>query len=300
MKVISKFAIVLAVGALVAAGSSNVFATCALPGSSFTSQYFDAPAGFQDVSQAQGKFWGLGQFNPASPGGTDNGLIGPGDGAEPWLRYFGGAGFYVFGDWAGNLYDGCPQDAPNPQPARMALQWTTSDGSDSYFVAICATEDAFGAFPVADIPSAPMVRVPKPVIHASSRAGTTTNLTVGTEPLSGGVYNTGGCPLAVTGFKIYTQTVPRNAAAPSGPNSRTTNGWTLLGSSAGADVAGAVNCATDGDVYLLTTLVLDGNVEIGQGSRNSTKVECGPNLATPSGEGNEFRFIRKPKTAKGR
>jgi len=298
MKVISKFAIVLAVGALVAAGSSNVFATCALPGSGWVSSYFDAPIG-QSLSSAQGKFWGLGQFNPASPGGTDNGLIGPADGVETWLRYVPGAGFYTTGDWSSNLYDGCPQDPPNPQPARMGIEWTTSDGTDSYFVALCAGEDQFGSFPIVDIPGTPMARVPKPVVHASSRAGTTTNLTVGTEPIPA-VQNTNGCTLAVTGFKVYSQTVPRNGAAPSGPNSRTTNGWTLLGTSSGADVAGAVNCATDGDVYLLTTLVLDGNVEISQGSRNSTKVECGPNLATPSGEGNEFRFIRKPKTAKGR
>jgi hypothetical protein len=296
MKVISKFAIVLAMGVLVAAGSSNVFATCALPGSGWVSNYFDAPVG-QSVAEAAGSFWGLGQYNPASPGGTDNGLIGPVD----WLRYIPGAGFYTVGDWSSNLYDGCPQDPPNPQPARFGVQWTTSDGNDSYFAALCAGEDIFGAFPIVDIPGSPMSRVPKPVIHASSRLGTTTNLTVGTEPIPA-VQNTNGCALAVTGFKIYTQTVPRNAPAPTGPASRNPiGGWTLLGQSAGGgDVAGGVNCAVDGDIYLLTTLVLDGNVEIGQGSRNSTKVECGPNLATPSGEGNEFRFIRKPKTAKGR
>jgi len=297
MKVIFKIAIVLTVGVLMTAGLSNVSAFCTVPGTTFTPQYFDAPIG-QDPAATSGRFWGLGNFNPASPGGSDNGNAP----SATWLRYTPGSGFYLAGDWAGDpLYDGCIQDPPNPQPAHMAVEFSTSDGTDSYFVALCSTEDAGGTFgTLQDIPGTAMTRVPKPVVTASSRAGTTTNLTVGLEPLSGGVYNTGGCTLALTGVKVYQQTVPRNAPAPTAPGSRSPGaGWTLLGQGTNS-VAGGVNCATDGDIYLLSTLVFDGNVELGQGSRNSTKVECGPNLATPvvGPDGNEFRFIRKPKAGK--
>lgn len=297
MKVISKIAIVFALGLLVSAGLSNVFATCGVPGTTFTCNYYDAPIG-QDVLATAGTFWGIGQFNPASPGGTDNGLTL----SSSWLRYTPGLGFYLAGDWAGDIYDGCIQDPPNPQPARMGAVWTTSDGTDSYFVALCATEETaggtFGTF--TDIPGTAMTQVPKPRINASSRAGGITSLTVGLEPSVGGVYNTGGCTLAITGFKIYQQTVPRNAPAPSASRNPGA-GWVLLGqgTESTADVAGDVNCAVDSDVYLMSTLLLDGNVELKQGSRNATKVECGPNIAVPEG-GDDFRFIRKPKNAKGR
>ena len=146
---------------------------------------------------------------------------------------------------------------------------------------------------VGDVPGASMVPVPKPRINASSRAGNTTNLTVGHQPLAGGVLNGGGCTLAVTGFKVYQQSVPRNAPAPSSAISRRTNsGWTLLGPAAapGGDVSGQVTCGVDSDVYLMTTVVLDGNVELQQGSSNSLKVQCGPTLANPTDEGNDFRF----------
>lgn len=299
MKVISKIAIVLTVGALASAGMSNVHATCAVPGTTFGSDYFTSPIA-QDPLLATGRFWGIGQFNPASPGGTDSGNALP----QGFVRS-GPGGFYIAGDWSTDaLYDGCIQDPPNPQPAKMAVAWTTSDGSDSYFVALCSDEDASGTFNnMFSIAPGAMSRVPKAVVHASSRAGNTTNLTVGHEPIVGGVFNT-GCALAVTGYKVYQQAVPRDAPAPSSPVSRSpaAGGWTLLGqgTESSADIVGQVTCGTNQDIYLLTTLVLDGNVEIGQGSRNSTRVECGPNLATPSDSSDQFRFIRKPKSSKTR
>jgi hypothetical protein len=294
MKVISKIAIVSVLSLLVAAGANNVLAACGTPGTTFTSNYFDTPVG-QDPAATVGAFWGVGQYDPASPAGHDNGLWA----SSEWLRYTPGAGFYLAGDWSSSaLIDGCIQNPPNPQPARMAVAWTASSGDDSYFVALCSTEDAIGSFgTLVDIPGVPMTQIPKPKVNGSSRAGTTTNLQVGTDPLVGGVYNTGGCTLAVTGFKIYTHTVPRGITPTASRNSNV--GWTLLGSSSGADVSGQVTCAVDSDIYLMSTVVLDGNVELKSGSRNgATKVECGPNLAQPGDD--NFRLIRKPKAGKGR
>ena len=280
----ARIAFATAAGALLSVGAPGARATCGLPGTVFTSSYYDAPIG-QDPDLTKGSFWGLGHFDPAHPGGTDNGDVP----SSTWLYYTQTVGFYLAGDWSMYSYDGCIQDPPNPQPATMAAMWTTSDGNDSYYVAMCAVEDEFGGFnSFVQIPDGPMFRVPKAVIHQISRAPNTVNISVGHQPLAGsGVYRQGGCPLAVTGFKVFQRSVPRNAPAPNGPGSRSPeSGWTLLGEGPeGADVIGQASCEGDTDIYLMIALVLDGNVALQQGSRNSTRVECGPNLATPSGDG---------------
>lgn len=292
MKVISKTAIVFAFGIVMSAALSSVHAICSVAGVTFTSNYFDAPVG-QDPAATVGVFWGKGQYDPSSGVGTDNGTAP----SSTWVRGVRGVGFYLAGEWASDpFYDGCIQDAPNPQPATMAAAWTTSDGATSYFVALCAVEDVAGTFnSLTDIPGFRMTQIPKPVIHSSGSVGTTTTVTAGHAPLPGGVYNTRGCTLGVTGFKIYTQTVPRNAPAPGGTVSRRpSSGWTLLGtaSQASGDVTGQVECAVSSDIYLMMTLVLDGNVELLQGSSNSARVECGPNGLTATGHAAVTAILR--------
>ena len=308
MKVISKIAIVLTVGLLVSAGMSNVYAVCgATQSTTFTSNYFDAPVG-QDPASTRGVFWGIGQYDPLPGVGTDNGLYP----SSEWLRYTPGSGFYIAGEWAGDVrIDNCIQGGANPQPARMGVAWATSDGITTYFTAMCAKEDPntaqFDTF--LQIPGQPMAAVPRPRVTASSRSGNQTTLTACHEPVVGGIFNQpgSGCTLTTNGFRSYYQVVPRNGAAPT--QRPPTGGWILLGT-AGNDAScasGVVTCAVDSDIYLSTTLrfdVFDGvpgsnPVELGLGSANGlTKVECGPNLATPNDD--NFRIIRKPRAGKTR
>lgn len=275
-------------------GSSAVHAMCDLPGYLFTSDYFTAPV-TQELSSVRGVFWEAGKFHPASPAGTDNGTYP----ASEWIRATPGLGFYLAGDWASDpRIDGCIRTPPEPPTGKMNVVWTTSDGIDSYFVALCATADASGTFNgLAAIPGTAMTRLPRAVIRGSSRAGATIILRIALEPFAGGVYHADGCSLAVTSYRVYQRAVSRNAPSPLGRSP--TDGWILAGQAPfGSDFFTEFACGGDSDRYLMATLVLDGNVEVPYGSRNSSNLQCGPTDANPSDEG-DVPFIRRPKSGKG-
>jgi hypothetical protein len=147
-----------------------------------------------------------------------------------------------------------------------------------------------------------MTRVPTARVFSSARPSPNRlMLTVGHDPLAGGVYNAGDCTLAVTGFKVYYAQVPSFSPAPA-TRDPAAGGWTFFGSATtGNHATGEVTCDTTHptDIFLMVTLVLDGNVELERGGPSPFRVECRRIFANPTNEGDP-PLIRKPKGLKGR
>ena len=297
MKLVSSLAVVATVAIVAAAAIQPAGAACL--GTGFIHQYGSdgsegriSSPGLSTVSSFKGSFWALGFGSPAVVPGHDNGtwpssfwLIGPDEAV------------YLEGSWNGDPgIDGCANTPPVPQPGKtvVLIADTNADGSDGYFVAACATKGFAEDYNFQDLnPSGlRLFQIPRPIFVASARAGTALNLTLNHEALAGGV-KPGDCgsPL-IRGYRVYSQAVPRNAAAPA---SRDKAQWTALTaeSAIGANSVASVDCSTDSDVYLATALVFDSGVETLYVSRNSTVVQCGQTLADPPGS---FRILKRPRT----
>jgi len=292
MKVISRIAVVLVAVGVVASLVTPAYAIC-VNASQFNGAYsaLTSPAGTPDIGRVKGNFWSLG--NTAISNGSWP--------ADQWVRIYLGSQYYIAGDWAQDPgIAGCPHDAPAPQPAHMVYTLQDDNGVDSFYTVQCIQEDPQQNFVFTPNGALnPMVPFPKPRITASSRTGTTTNLTVTHQPLdAAGALSDGTCGSLITGFRVYSKTVPRGGPA---PTTRARASWDPQGGTQplGGSVPAATTCAVDSDVYLATSLIFADGVESQIVSADATKVECGPNIATPEG-GDDFRFIRKPKNAKGR
>jgi len=160
-----------------------------------------------------------------------------------------------------------------------------------------------------------MVAIPRPNITGSTRlAGSNdVDLAVSLPALTGGVYSTpgSGCDCSPVGYRVVQSIVPRGTTVPTDRDRAAT--WdddnnagtpevdlysepilTAGGAqpAAGTSLTGSVSVrslcgSSDQDVYLTAQLVFDGSGGPGTEwvaehlSGNSTRVECGPNLADP-------------------
>ncbi len=297
MKLISRLAIVVTAAIVTAAAIQPAGAACTVislihqNGSNGSAGYIESP-GLSSVSSFKGTFWALGFGSPDVVPGHDSGTW-------PTSSWLFGFDFFVYvnGDWSrSQAIDGCASTPPVPQPGKtvVLLADTNANGSNGYFVAACVTKNLAGDYNFQDVhPSGlRLARIPRPIFVASARAGTALNLTLNHEAVVGGV-QPGDCGATlIRGYRVYSQAVPRNAAAPA---SRDKAQWTALTteSAIGANSVASIDCSTDSDVYLATALVFDSGVETLYVSRNSTVVQCGQTLADPPGS---FKLLKRPRT----
>jgi hypothetical protein len=247
-------------------------------------------------------FWAVGTGDPAVGMGDDNGAV---DIIANGGFYFGGytyssyiPGGYlqagnVFSNWQGGV-DGCVEGLNC-----MCVLFSDQDG-DAGFFAISGGQSAAN-FDTSinlggsdgngnNLPIA-LVSIAAPSITGSVRdTGTfNVNLDVGAAAPAGGSYVQDGCNCGPTGFKVLQSIVPRGNMPPS---DRGNAAWTepTLGdgtsaqpvSAFGSTVSIRSSCGTsDTDVYLTTSLQFDSGFGTDVVSGNSSRVECGPNVANP-------------------
>jgi len=292
MKVISRIVIVLSLVGLIA--SLPAGAACALS-STFSSGYISGTVG--DNLQSEGSFWAIGQYDPASLTGHDNGNWQPNEGGDGWLRG-SGDNLYLAGDWAGvqaNPADGCPHIPPNVQPARMAFVVSlpgTTAGTTLYFAG-CAEEDAGGNFGFAGVAAAPIPRV---VVTSSVRSPGQVVVNLAAPVAGGGIADTASCSLGVGTFRVYQRTLGQNDPAPSDQR-RTEGGWTQLGPDNPTSVT--VPCVGDQAIYLAYGLqfsdALSANGPLLNHVGQATTVHCG---STAADAPKNFKIIKKPLRTK--
>lgn len=280
-------------------------------GAPFTYSY-DAgnPAPSALSPNARVSFWHLGNGNPQVGLGNDNGgfdivaeggLYGYGYASGP--NYAGGfwEGATINTGWdssALSATDGCLTGGDC-----MCLLISDDDGGVGLFAILGGQSslnlDTFmnrsgttdGTDPTKNAPIV-LQPIPGPVINSSNRDGTTFDVTLNIGIGSAGAadYTQDGCNCAPTGYKILQTIVPRGGMP---PQSRDVGAWaelTLADDSpqpaGGTDPALAVDVksacgGTNNDVYLTTQLIFDSGFSTSVVSSNSTRMECGPSLATP-------------------
>jgi hypothetical protein len=248
----------------------------------------------------QAHFWGLTVGNPAIGLGADNGVFSP----DVWIYGappFGGNYFYyrqLFTNWAANAQiDGCVADA-GPVIGQIdgtectCILMTDQWNGVGYFALLGKRVNVTSDF-VFDDPGQTGFRlqpIPKPTIVNSVRNPSTFNLdsiTVRVDP-GPGIFDPDGCGCAA-GYKIVATVLPRGSMPPSDRTTATT--WTELSLAGGGvqavtplgatvDVESLCG-ASNTDVYLAAQIVGDSGFTAANVSENSTRIECGPQLADP-------------------
>jgi hypothetical protein len=270
-----------------------------------------AYTGTTPVSEnANAIFWRQGFGDPAPGFGADSGifdLVATGGlyfSAFPSVGYYGGA--TILTGWQPGT-DDCI-DGGNC----LCLLITDSDGDDTYYAMASARSAATlttvleqGGTDGSGFYQQPIVMAPlsKPSIVGSAGVGpqnagggfSELDLSVTVAPTTAGVYEKDGCSCGPVGFKVLQTIVPRGSMPPSDRSV----GWQEAQLSAGGpqDVTplGAMvnvrsTCgAADQDVYLATEMYFDSGFGTSVVSANSTRVECGTNLADPDEKPTKIR-----------
>lgn len=287
--------------------------------------YTSAPA----MAAPAGKFWAIGTGNPAIGLGDDNGSFD----ASGWLRElnppFGGYLFYPFliaGGWPGASDGGCPVGS---NPCTCVLLEDQINGV-GYYAIVGARDNGAGLYSAIQPGNQPiqLLPIPAPGITATQRLNPSLDVdaTVKLATAGGAVYDPTGCGCAPTGFRVREQIVtadPGDGDANAPVDRAEGSGWNLpdlaaggpqgtatfgLGMSDGAVVrslCGGMGQAGDKDVYLATELVFPDGFTTDLVSANSTRIECGPNLAEPEQNDNRIerrgrRPVQRERSGQGR
>lgn len=281
-------------------------------GAVFTPNYYYGAPGYAPgmypgnppvTSAFEGVFWSVGTGDPAIGSGDDSGAFT----VDYWFSYYAlpSIAYYesgqIFTTWAANsIIDGCISNAGVATTTCTCVLLTDQNGVDGQYALIAnatdVNEDTFLAQLGTDGNGNPgqivLASIPKPSIESSLYNGSTGDITL-TVNVSGGSadynLNPGTCPCGPTGYKIFQIQMPFNSPP---PDTRDVAAWTesvLPGGGAqpvtpmGADVAIESICgiAERQDVYLATQLFFDSDFTTSVVSTDSTRIECGPNLAEP-------------------
>jgi hypothetical protein len=132
--------------------------------------------------------------------------VGPVDFTQalPWLRTEGTEQYvYLAGDWAGHSqYDGCIQDPPNPQPARMAYAVSmggATPNTTAYFAG-CDQEDIWGNFFFNETGDVAAGSIFTPTVqNASFTAPGNMRITLAPPDVGGGIFDGADCGGANSG-----------------------------------------------------------------------------------------------------
>lgn len=312
-----------------------------------TGNYPVTPYGGSTTYYTNGIFWSFGGGNPAYGLGNDSGyfkgesvVLGP----TTWLGggYNGGFPLFLggpFGHWQIPGVDGCIDlDGSNAAGADAqecnVVLLTDEANTTGYFAALSVAPNAGADFVYNSSTGFPavidMAPIPKPTILNSVTVGNTINITatVVTAPVpANGFYFQCQAANLLLGYKIYARQFPgHNTPKPIQVNTREIDQtfgpplapWIPKTPNlipVGQPANFQLDCAASGDTdfYLCSTLLFGGTApgaapfEMKSCSMNSTKVECGPNMANP--EPSELRRIergsdattpKKPGTRSGR
>jgi hypothetical protein len=232
-------------------------------------------------------FWALGD------GGTHNSgtNVGSTDGFGYGYGWFNAPGdgyatyeyAYVSASWATVGVVGCVDLVADPRCTAI-LASDEADG-EGYFAFLTKLANIGGNYQ--DYGAVTMTSLPKPNITGSTRVdAANVNVTVAcpsqaTLEAAGGFSLDPACAdTVVQGCNLYTRTVARGGEPAA---DRELTGWTRVGTGAAVGTAETVTvtCSGNQDVYLTSALVFDSGFELRYGGKNSTRVECGPNLANP-------------------
>jgi hypothetical protein len=250
-----------------------------------------------------GVFWALGTGDPATGLGDDNGTFSQ----DNWFYYYSPApNWYFAGEidtsWAETGIDGCLDNAGATGmfdgDECTCILMSDQDGTDGYFAIASAmvdgANDTYFDMPGSDGNgnAGPIILmpIPKPYItNTQVEPGTLhIDLTVTVAPFTAGVYAKDGCDCGPVGFKVMSMTIPLGDPPPDDRNASLWTELELTGGGGqtvtpfGSSVTVRSNCGGgNNDVFLATGLVFDSGFAPSVVSINSTRIECGPNLANP-------------------
>jgi hypothetical protein len=138
-----------------------------------------------------------------------------------------------------------------------------------------------------------MIRIPRPRVTASSRAGSTVNLQVAFDAISSGAFGPGGAS-AITGYKVLGK---QSALDPGHDSSTFVTTLATVTTSNGGPVAAvpvAVDCTnTAQDQWIVTQLVIENGAVGSDAVSQATRVGCNPTLAEP-----KFKIVPKHSVGK--
>jgi hypothetical protein len=254
------------------------------------------------VGSVKGRYWVLGAGNDdvhadcnAAGLGTDNGNF-QADGTCGQVPWYSPAPDpqhlnIGIGTDAGNT-DGCPAAGAN---IAVMFSDTNAANSQAFFginiaqMQTSATADMGLAGPLL------MQPLPKPSVAFVSKAGPTLTLNLNWTVPPNMCIAPGGdstsCAQAIQGWDIYKR--EDSKLAPVGDNSRARTNWTLLssvGNVSAASVVFACTTTTNNVARLALVPRLDSGFRPDFVGTGSTRVECDPTIADPSGK---FKIIDK-------
>jgi hypothetical protein len=250
----------------------------------------------------RGDFWGIGSGDPFAPlSGIDNGLFDTGSypppyqyQLDPYNGWLTGSFFYpaeINTTWAASsLIDGCPDTIVGTQCTAVLLN--DHFGGQSFFALITKRADAGLNYVFTRPGGAPinLAPIPNVGITGSTRLGPSqVQLTVappfGSSPgPAEGFYLDSACSGVgtPTGWRVRSQSAPGHGNA--SPTDRDVADWgTSLGTATnfGSSQTVTASCTGDQDIWLAYTILYDSGLELSYVGGNSSRVECGANLAEP-------------------
>jgi hypothetical protein len=248
----------------------------------------------------RGNFWNMLNSDiddSPTPGSDDGGWpaiengLNLANGPTGWMLSYAGDGFpgaMIAGTWAQDpRIDGCP-DTTATEPDCHAIVLTDHTGSDTYFAIISKQEAGDANYDLSLPGNATIVLqpLPKPRITGSSRTGNDVTLQIGAPlpgDLSAGSYLDGACPAVLTHYKVRGRIVPRGSGVGAGRDPAQWNSFETADIPIGNGTSLLVDCSevANQDVYIAQTLKFEGGFELTYVSRESTRAECGPQIAQP-------------------
>jgi hypothetical protein len=258
--------------------------------------------GSRVTAKLTGNFWILGEGDPDDfpTMGTDDGApttwgalengIDILTGGTGWVINYASEGFpgaVIAGTWAQDpRIDGCP-DLLLESLTCHAMFLADENGRDGFFAAMTERERSDGNYDFSRLEGLPLTLsfMPPPRITGSSRQGRDVSVAVGPplmEDIAAAFYLDSTCGPVLAGYRLYLQVVPRGSPA---PMVRERRAWQAATGPLPLDAAPriVVDCSSTArqDVFLAQTFVFESGFELPYVSRQSTRIECGPNLAEP-------------------
>lgn len=244
-----------------------------------------------------GAFWSFGEGDETVGAGIDSGSF------TGFLYVYPGYSALITSTWAADPgIDGCidaANTAINPNKCMAVLVMDNSPATgEGAFALITAAPDSLTNFNFDQGQNITLTTLNKLNINASVRTGggTGVDVTVGGVSLTdieSGLWLDPACPAngGIAGYQVFAQEVPRDDPAPMSNNR---NDWTAVGDVVplGSPTTASLACSGDTDQYVTAGIVFDSNYRNVWLSGNSTKINCGANLADPE----DIEIERKPRS----